>query len=278
VEPGRLLQGRYRLGTLVASGGMGVVYLAEDPRLRRMVALKVLPAELSGDGAFRARFARESETAAGLEHPNVVPIYEAGEADGTLFIAMRLIRGTSLDRLLDGPVPLDPGRTLSILSQVASALDEAHAGGLVHRDVKPANILVLPGRDGGPDHAYLSDFGLTRRQDSASGLTQTGQFVGTVAYVSPEQIEGRPVDGRADVYSLGCVVFHCLTGQVPFHRDSEIASLWAHVREPAPQVTSLRPDLPVSVDAVVARAMSKEPDERHPTCGALMADLAAALR
>jgi adenylate cyclase len=276
VEPVEQLAG-YRIESELGRGGMGVVYLAEDTRLHRMIALKVLPPEVAGDEGFRARFERESELAAGLEHPNVVPIYEAGEADGRLFIAMRYIRGANLAELLAADGRLEPGRTLDILKQVASGLDEAHANGLVHRDVKPANILIAAGRDGGPEHAYLSDFGLTKRSGSATGPTRTGQVLGTLAYVAPEQIEGRTPDGSADVYSVGCVVFHCLTGEVPFPKDSDVAIMWAHIREAPPKVTALRAELPARVDAVVARAMSKDPAERYPSCGDLATDLAESL-
>jgi adenylate cyclase len=267
----------YRIESELGRGGMGVVYLAEDERLHRKVALKVLAPEVAHDDGFRARFARESELAAGLEHPNVVPIYQAGEADGRLFIAMRFIRGANLAQLLEVEGRLEPARTLAILTQVASGLDEAHANGLVHRDVKPANILIAAGRDGGPEHAYLSDFGLTKRSDSATGPTRTGQVLGTLAYAAPEQIEGAIVDAAADVYSVGCVVFHSLTGQVPFRKDSDVAMMWAHVREAPPKATALRAELPARVDAVIAKAMSKDPAERYPSCGDLAADLAIAL-
>jgi serine/threonine-protein kinase len=246
---------------------MSTVYLAEHLSLGRKVALKLLAPELSADVRFRERFVRESRMAAGMEHPNIIPIYEAGEADGVLFIAMRLVRGTDLKALIEREGQLEPARTVAIIRQVASALDAAHVEGLVHRDVKTANILVAPGPEGS-DHVYLSDFGLTKRPDSRSGLTKTGQFLGSVDYVAPEQIEGKAIDGRADVYSLGCVLFECLTGRVPFERDSEMAVLWAHMQAPPPSVSDVRPGLPSALDPVLAKAMAKAADDRYPTCQA----------
>jgi len=217
--------GNYRLGPVLGRGGMSIVYLAENVRLERSVALKFLAPELAGDPPFRERFIAESRLAAGLEHPNVIPIYEADEFDGRLFIAMRYVRGPTLGDVIRTDGALDPARTVAILTQVAGALDAAHAQGLVHRDVKPPNILLAgPTTSGGPEHAYLSDFGITKRMGTVSGLTHTGQFMGTVDYVAPEQIEGRTVDGRADQYSLGCVAFECLTGSKPFPRH-----VWSRV-------------------------------------------------
>jgi YVTN family beta-propeller protein len=248
---------------------MGVVYLATDLRLKRRVALKVLAPELAQDQAFRDRFVQESETAASLEDPNVVPIHEAGEADGQLFIAMRYVEGTDLGTLIRDLGSLDPIQTASIVGQVASALDAAHERGLVHRDVKPANILISRRDRSRGEHVYLTDFGLIRRMAHATSLTKTGQFMGTIDYVAPEQIRGQQVDGRADVYSLGCVLYECLTGRAPFAGEIEVAVLYAHLEEPPPAVTTLRPELPPAIDGVVAKAMAKHPEERYESAGAL---------
>jgi ABC-type branched-subunit amino acid transport system substrate-binding protein len=247
---------------------MSVVYLAEDLRLGRKVALKLLSPELTADAKFRERFLRESRLAASLDHSHVIPIYEAGEAKGALYIAMRYVEGSDLKSMLAEQGRLEPWRALEIARQVASALDAAHARGLVHRDVKPANILVTSEGDG--EHVYLSDFGLTKDTSSESGLTETGHFVGTGDYMAPEQIQRKPVDGRADVYSLGCVLFECLTGRVPYPADQLMAVLWAHVNEPPPRARELRLELPASLDRVFAKALAKDPARRYPTCRALV--------
>jgi serine/threonine-protein kinase len=244
--------------------------------LDRTVALKVVSPELAEDPKFRDRFVRESRLAASLEHPSIVPIHDAGEADGVLYLAMRLVQGTDLKSLIAEAGGLDPGRTVRLLEQAAGALDAAHAAGLVHRDVKPGNVLVAsPGTPG--EHAYLSDFGLTKRMTSDSGLTGTGQFVGTLDYAAPEQFEGKQLDGRADVYSLGCVLYECLTGDIPFRRDNQAALVYAHLMAEPPKVTETKPDLPEAIDAVVARGMAKRPEERYETAGALVADAREAL-
>ena len=256
----------YRIERALGLGGMSVVYLATHLGLQRRVALKVIAPRLAADEDFRERFVRESRLAASIDHPNIVPIYEAGEVDGQLFIAMRYVDGTDLRGLLRGETPPSVDRVLAIADQVASALDAAHARGLVHRDVKPGNVLIA--RSDGPlarEHVYLSDFGLTKRLGSGTGLTRSGQFVGTVDYVAPEQIEGKPVDGSADVYSLACVLFECLTGSVPYVREAEVAALYAHLSDEPPHVTATRPDLPAAVDRVFARAMSKLPARRYRT-------------
>src|SRR6059058_5900845 len=201
---------------------MSIVYLAEQEFPKRWVALKLLSSDLSEDERFRERFVRESNTAASIDHPNIIPIYGAGEVDGQLFIAMRYVKGSDLKHVIHSEGALDPARALSIISQVAGALDVAHGEGLVHRDVKPGNILLASGPESF-EHVYLSDFGLTKRTSSESGITGTGQFVGTLDYAAPEQFEGTPLDARADVYSLGCVTFECLTGQAPFTRDGDAA-------------------------------------------------------
>jgi YVTN family beta-propeller protein len=266
----------YRIQALLGRGGVGVVYLAEQARPRRQVALKLLVAEAATDELFRWRFLRESELAAAIDHPHILPIYEAGETDGMPWIAMRYVEGTDLRALLVREGRLAPEQALAIGGQVADALDAAHARGLVHRDVKPANILLAVDR-GAVSHAYLADFGLTKRIGSTSGLTAQGQVLGTIDYIAPEQIEGGPVDGRADQYSLGGVLFECLTGVVPFRRGSELAVLWAHVHDPPPRLRDLRPDLPAGLDQAISRALAKAPGDRHTSCGALTTRARAAL-
>jgi serine/threonine-protein kinase len=268
----------YRLEGLIGHGGMSIVYRAQHLRLERTVALKLLMPELSQDESFRERFMRESRLAAALDHPNVIPIYEAGDADGVFYIAMRYVGGSTLKAVLDSEGPLSPDRTASIMSQVASALHAAHEEkGLVHRDVKPANILVVPGHghEGG-DHVYLSDFGIAK-QRAAGGLTKTGMFVGTADYAAPEQIEGRELDRRADVYALGCVLYECLTDAPTYEKDSEVALMYAHMLEPPPAVTHKRPDLSPDIDAVVAKAMAKNPDDRYATAPEFSAAMRKAL-
>ncbi len=269
--------GNYRIEAVVGRGGMGVVYRAEQVGLARKVALKVLAPALVDDEAFRARFVRESQMAAAIDHPNILPIYEAGQVEGVYFLAMRYVDGTDLEtRLRAGP--LEPRDTIRILAQVASALDAASEAGLVHRDVKPANILIASSKGvEKADHAYLSDFGLTKHRGSQTGLTQSGAFMGTLDYIAPEQVEGRPVDGRTDQYSLACVAFHCLTGTTPFPRDTDIAIAMAHLREQPPAATSLRPELPPDVDRVFARALAKRADDRFPTSEAFVGALRQAL-
>jgi serine/threonine-protein kinase len=255
----------YRLGSLLGTGGMSIVYRAEHLSLGRTVALKLLAPQLSEDQDFRERFTRESRLAASLDHPNIIPIYEAGEEDGVFWIAMRYVAGSDAKNLLRREGPLDPERTLEIIAPVASALGAAHGKGLVHRDVKPANIL-LASEEGVEDeaHVYLSDFGVAKHSASRA-LTKTGIFVGTAEYASPEQIEGKQLDGRADVYSLGCVLYECLTGAPVYDRDSEVALMYAHLLEPPPSVTAIRPDLPPEVDELVAKAMAKSRDDRFAT-------------
>ena len=215
---------------------MSVVYLAEQIRLKRRAALKLLAPELADDARFRERFLRESELAASLDHPNVIPIFDAGETDGILYIAMRYVEGQDLRQFIQHEGKLEPEQALRILRPVAEALDYAHAHGLVHRDVKPGNILLA---NDGP--VYLSDFGLTRRVDEGASLTEAGELVGSIDYAAPEQIDGRSVDGRADVYSLACVTYECLTGSIPFPRDSPMAKLFAHLQESAPDPSTVNP-------------------------------------
>ncbi len=259
--------GDYRIESLLGRGGMSVVYLAEHERLKRKAALKVLTPELAEDPSFRQRFVSEWERLAGLDHPNIIPIFEAGETDGLLYIAMRYVDTTDLKGLIRSEGRLDPARAVAIVTQTASALDAAHSHSLVHRDVKPANILISLGAGfEGIDHAYLSDFGLTKHTDSHSGLTKTGSFMGTVDYVAPEQITGKDVDGRADQYALGCVLYECLTGKIPFPRQEDTAALFAHLQDPPPRATDVVPELPAAIDDVIARAMAKDPEDRYPTC------------
>jgi len=266
----------YRIQALLGRGGMGVVYLAEQDRPHRQVALKLLLDPATASQAFRERFLRESELAAAIDHPNVLPVYDAGDTDGVLWIAMRYVDGIDLAALLAKGGALAPEQALAIAGQVAGALDAAHARGLVHRDVKPGNVLLAV-EDGAVTHAYLADFGLTKRVGGARGLTVSGQVLGTIDYVAPEQIEGGQVDGRADQYSLGCVLFESLAGTVPFRRDSELAVLWAQVNDPPPRISEHRPDLPAALDDVIGRALAKAPGDRYPSCGALVATAQAAL-
>ena len=265
----------YRLDEQIGRGGMAVVYRAYDIRLERPVAIKVLSPELARDEAFRQRFIRESRTAAAVDHPNIIPIFEAGEANGVLFIAMRFVHGPNVQELVDTEGPLSAARACHIITQVAAGLEAAHSHGLVHRDVKPGNMLLdMAGGGDYPGHAYLSDFGLSKRALSVSALTSTGQFLGTLDYIAPEQIEARAVNGRTDEYALACSAFTMLTGHPPFVRDESVAVMWAQISAPPPALTSRRPDLPAAVDEVVAKAMAKVPTERYGTCP----EFAAALR
>ncbi|GGT28431.1 serine/threonine-protein kinase [Streptomyces chromofuscus] len=274
---GRSVAG-YRIEQELGRGGMAVVYRARDLRLDRTVALKLLAPELARNDTFRQRFSHESRVAAAIDHPHIVPVFEAGETDGLLYIAMRYVAGRDLRRLLDRQGPLRPGTALRIAGQVASALDAAHEHGLVHRDVKPGNILVARGTDSDhPEHVYLTDFGLTKKSLSLTGFTAVGQFVGTLDYVAPEQISGRPVDSRCDVYGLACVVYECLAGHPPFRRDDDLALLWAHQNDEPPPLTGSRPGLPAAVDEVFARALAKNPDDRPDSCLAFVAALRTAL-
>jgi len=274
LSPGDVVAG-FRIEALVGNGAMAEVYRARDAA-DRVVALKLLDDVLARDQRFRQRFLRESEVASSLEHPNIVRTRGSGEAAGRLYLAMEYVDGSDLRRLLHDEGRLDPERAVTIIGQVAEALDTAHGAGLVHRDVKPGNILVLTGPDG--DHAYVCDFGLARHVSSVSSLTGDRGFVGTIDYVPPEQIEGGTIDGRADVYSLGCVLYECLVGVRPFDRDSELSTVFAHLNEPPPKVTDERPELPAAFDEVFATALAKSPDDRYSSCGELAAAARAALR
>ena len=269
--PGSRVAG-YLLERLVGVGGMAAVFRARDERLGRVVALKLL----TGDERVRRRFAREARAVAAVDHPHIIPVYEAGEANGVLFIAMRFVAGDDLRVVVGREGSLRPRRAAAFISPVASALDAAHGVGLVHRDVKPANMLVDVG-PGRPEHVYLSDFGLARGMLSVGGLTGAGQFLGTPDYAAPEQISGRSVDGRADQYALACVAYTLLSGSLPFEREEPMAVLYAHLSAPPPRVTSVRPDLPGAVDQVLARALAKAPEDRYGSCGAFADALREAL-
>jgi serine/threonine protein kinase len=262
----------YRIVERVGSGGMGVVYRAQETGLGgRPVALKLLSPALAGDPDFRARFLREMWVAAAIDHPNIVPIYRAGEDRGLLYLAMRYVNASDLRRVLEVEGRLEPGRALAILDQVARALDAAHASGLVHRDVKPGNILLAPPVwEGDAEHVYLVDFGLARSDSDDRSIGGGGSFLGTPRYAAPEQAAGGPVDGRTDGYALGCVLYECLTGRPPFPDGPGEAVLLAHLEAPPPKATTLHPDLPTAIDHVIARAMAKSPADRFPSCRALL--------
>jgi hypothetical protein len=262
------------LGQVLGRGGMGVVYRATHIHLGREVALKLLAPELTSNDEFRSRFLRESRLAASLDHPNVITVYDAGDFNGTLYIAMRYVDGVDLAQLLRKQGRLDPLAALSLLDQVGGALDAAHEHGLIHRDVKPANVMIASGR------CYLTDFGLTKAADpspASAGLTRTGMFLGTLHYAAPEQIEGDQVTASTDIYALGCVLYECLTGTTPFTKETDVALLFAQLSETPRPPTELRPDLPGALDEVVAKALAKSPDERYATCAELMAAARAAV-
>jgi serine/threonine protein kinase len=275
LAPGDQIAG-YEILDQIGRGGMAVVYRALDLRLGRTVALKVLAPELGEDQAFRQRFIRESRAAAGVDHPHIIPVFEAGESAGVLFIAMRYVDGGDVRLLIEAEGRLSPSRVAEITSQAASALDAAHAHGLVHRDVKPGNMLLGQASSSGHDHMYLSDFGLSKDSLNPSTLTSTGQFFGTLDYVSPEQIQGHPVDGRADQYALACTVVEMLTGAPPFERADTMALMWAQLHAMPPRLTERRPELPPVVDQVLARALAKSAASRYPSCRAFAEALTAA--
>jgi tRNA A-37 threonylcarbamoyl transferase component Bud32/CheY-like chemotaxis protein len=255
----------YRIEERIGRGGMGVVYRAQHMNLQRRAAIKIIAPEFADTKGFRSRFIREARIAAALQHPNIVTVYDAGQSGSTLYIAMQFIRGSDLAAILNEEGRLRPYRAIDVCRQIASALDAAHGMALIHRDVKPANVLIEGRR------AYLTDFGLTKSSGATkSALTQAGELVGTIHYVAPEQIEGGQVDARTDVYSLACLLFHCLTGDVPFVRDTDVAVIYAHLSETPPKLTDVRPELPVGLDAVIAKALDKNPERRFQSCSDLM--------
>jgi hypothetical protein len=269
LEPGAIFGG-YRIDAVLGRGGMGVVFEATQLSLNRKAALKVVAAHLASDVSFRERFRREGLLQAAIDHPNILTVYEAGEDQGLLFLAMRLVRGTNLKQLVEsGAMTVE--RTLNLLGQAASGLDAAHAAGLIHRDIKPQNILVDR-----TDYVYLADFGLTRALGEQS-LTKTGVVLGTLDYISPEQIKGDPPTGRIDVYAFAAVLYECLVGQPPFPRDVEAAVMYAHLSEDPPAVTGHRPDLPPAINSIVAKGLAKSPEERYATAGDLVRDVRDAL-
>ena len=266
----------FRVEEILGRGGMGWVYRVHDLALDRERALKVLDPALAQDDAFRQRFQRESQMAAKIEHPAVVPVYQAGEEDGRLFIVMRLIRGPDLQNLVDREGPLDRRRTAKIVTAVAGGLDAAHKNGIVHRDVKPANVLLELGAEG--ERVYLTDFGIGRPSDAAgAGLTSTGEVIGTADYIAPEQIRGARADARSDIYTLGCVASFLLTGEPPFARENQLATLYAHANAERPRPTLLEPGLPEGIDDVIVRATAIEPAERYASAGEFGAALTQAL-
>jgi hypothetical protein len=266
----------YRIEQRLGRGGMGVLYLAIEPGLERRVALKLIAPEAASDEVFAQRFAEESRIAASIEHPNVVPIYAAGEEGGVPYIAMRYVAGSDLAKRVSREGRLEPASAVALIAQVANGLDAIHAAGLVHRDVKPANVLLTGGDH--DEHAYITDFGVARNVATNSGLTQTGRFVGTLDYVAPEQISGAEIDARVDVYALGCLLFKLLTGEVPFPRDGEAARLYAHLNDPPPAPSLFAQRVPMALDDVAIRAMSKAPEDRYPSAGDLGRAAQAALR
>ncbi len=268
--------GGYRLEELIGEGGTAVVFRALDERLPRQVALKILSPALAADEVFRRRFIRESRSAAAVDEPHIIPVFEAGNADGVLFVAMRYVPGGDVGTLVRRLGPLPGARAFAIISAVASALDAAHAAGLVHRDVKPANIL-LDARPGRPDHVYLSGFGLAKDPRSSAGLTSAGHFVGVLDYSAPEQIRGQKVDARTDEYALACVAFTLLSGEPPFHRDEAAAVMYAHLTEPPPMLASRRHGFPPEVDEVMQQALAKAAQDRYPSCGRFAEALRIAL-
>jgi serine/threonine protein kinase len=269
LSPGSTIAG-YEIESVVGSGGIGILYRARQVRLDRPVALKLVEPEVARESVVRERLRREARTVAALDHPNVVPLYEAGEENGTVYIVTRWVDGTELGNLIRRDSPLDPARAARIAAQIASALEVAHEKGLIHRDIKPSNVILVA-----DDHVYLTDFGLTKRAESASGFTAAAEMLGTIDYVAPEQIEGGEAVAKGDVYGLGCVLFETLTGAPPFAGQSGgMAKMWAHLNAEPPSVREQRPDVPQALDDLIRRALAKTPDAR-PSAAAFRA---AALR
>jgi serine/threonine-protein kinase len=266
LEPGSSFAG-YRVERLIGKGGMGAVYSAARIDDDAPVALKLVLDEHAAESRFLARFEREGRLAAGLTHPHLVEVYEAGTWEGVPFLAMALIEGIDLDYVLGTQGAIHPVTAARIIAEIASALDVAHAEGLVHRDVKPGNIL-LDSRDGVP-HAYLADFGLSRHVDSTSGLTATGHWIGTIDYASPEQLMAATVDARTDVYALGCVLHKALTGSVPYPHERDVDKVMAHASGQPPAASEQVDSVPPELDEVVGRAMASKPAERYQSAGEL---------
>ncbi len=266
-----------RLEAVAGRGGMGVVYRATQVALRRPVAVKAIAPELAQDEAFRERFQREWQIAASIEHPNVIPVYEAGELEGTLYLIMRWVDGTDLREMITSGGRLEPERAVHLLRPVASALSAAHRRGLVHRDVKPANVLIARGEDEADEHVYLTDFGIARRTSGDMAVTRTGVLVGTIDYTSPERIEGGRGTPASDIYAFGCMLYEALTGHVPFNRPTELMKMYAHMNDPTPSVRSEVPDVPERLAEVAERAMAKRPEDRFASAAELSAALGSAL-
>src|SRR3954465_6862096 len=260
--------GGYRIVNLLGQGGMGVVYLADNVHNGQRVALKLLTPDLARSSGFRERFSREASYASSLRHPNVLEVYDAGEQDGVLYIAMQYVEGEDLKALLSREGRLDARRTVGILGQIASALDAAHTTGLMHRDIKPGNVMIAAGQ---PEHCYLTDFGLSKNPSADSiALTAQGEFVGAIDYTAPELVLGKDADSRLDVYSLGCLFYECLAGQPPFPRERDVEVLYAHIQDPPPRVSAVRPDLSPALDDVIVKAMAKKPEDRFPSSRAFI--------
>jgi serine/threonine protein kinase len=271
LSPGSTIAG-YEVESVVGAGGIGILYRARQVRLDRPVALKLVESDMAQDPVIRERLRREARTVAALDHPNVVPIYEAGEEDGTVYIVTRWVEGTELGTLIQRDGPLEPARAALLAAQIASALEVAHEQGLVHRDVKPSNVILTS-----EDHVYLTDFGLAKRAGSAAGLTGADQMLGTVDYVAPEQVEGAEPDARGDVYSLACVLYETLTGAPPFaDQKGGMAKMWAQVNSEPPSLREQRPDVSPALEDVIGRGMAKDPEAR-PTAAAFRAELLRAV-
>src|SRR4051795_2473054 len=260
--------GGYRIVNLLGQGGMGVVYLADNVRTGQRVALKLLTPDLARSAGFRERFTREATYASSLRHPNVLEVYDAGEQDGVLYIAMQYVEGEDLKALLSREGRLDARRAVGILGQVASALDAAHSTGLMHRDIKPGNVMIAAGQ---PEHCYLTDFGLSKNPSADSiALPAQGEFVGTIDYTAPELVLGKDADSRLDVYSLGCLFYECLAGAPPFNKERDVEVLYAHIQDPPPKISEVRGDVPAGLDDVIAKAMAKKPNDRYATASEFM--------
>lgn len=272
-RPGTIFAG-YLIERVLGGGGMGTVYAARHPRLPRREALKVLSAGHSADAEYRARFIREAELTARLNHPNVIAVHDRGMADERLWIAMQFVDGTDAGELCRHGAA-NPERALRIVELAARGLDEAHRAGMVHRDVKPANILIEP-RPDGTDRVLVTDFGIGRAASQSTVLTEEGSVLATLAYAAPEQLMGLPVDHRADVYALGCTLYELLTGTKPFPRATPALVIHAHLQDPPPRPTAVNSALPPAIDAVIARAMAKQTHRRYDSCGALAAAALAA--